>query len=162
MPLTMPTGTLYWNPLRPVDDEKLVKNKIHQIPKHVLDQDLQLKRVSCGRERKCLPCRCSTRSPWVRGGRGSSHNSDSQVFLSYNVPRGIFNIFHKDTWITKKIFYIVFLLKNLLVAVPRTSENTDHIALCHCLVGTGFPRPRLTCAHPKSQTDLGMSLWPLG
>lgn len=95
-------------------------------------------------------------------GVGSSQNRVSQVFLSYRVPRGIFNIFHKDTWITKKISYIVFLLKNLLVAVLHSSENTDHIALCHCLVGTGFPRHRLTCAHPKSQTDLGMSLWTLG
>ena len=135
---------------------------MHSTPKDVLDEGLQLRGDSNGGKWRLLSWRGLTHS--AGGGRGGNNqNRVSQVFLSYKVPQGIFNIFHKDAWITRKNFCIVFLWKNLL---EKHSFGSSTLYLWEywpcCLLGSGLLWARLTCAHPRIQTDLSMCLQPLG
>lgn len=110
MPCTIPAGTLHWSPLNSVDDKNWLKKKKEEYSKFQntsLTQDVQLESFPWeGRGKACLVGVLHA-SWWGLGEAGG--NSGPRIFLSYKVPQGIFNIFHKDTWITKKIFCIVFL-----------------------------------------------------
>lgn len=118
-------------------------------------------RGSFPRERNRKDCLVSDLHRAHPGGwLGDSQNRASWVFFSCRILRGIINIFHKDAWITRKIFfYIVFPLEKHSFGSTLHSLMVPTSLLCVTVyLGAGLPWARLTCVHPMILT--GMSLWP--
>lgn len=85
-------------------------------------------------------------------------------FFPTKFLRGLSTFFAKMPGLLKRIFALFsFEKKNLL---EKHSFGSSTLYLwgywpC-CLLGSGLPWARLTCAHPRIQTDLSMCLQPLG